>query len=170
MEIFDMSNTYKAYYDSEVGIIEITASDKGIKSLGFVETVKEGNQKSNEHIDECIKELNAYFRGNLKRFSVKLDWKGTEFQEKVWSYLLTIPFGKTASYNQVAIALGDKKAVRAVGTANGQNKIAIIVPCHRVIGSNGTLTGYAGGLWRKEWLLKHEGIMNFKNPEQIEMF
>ncbi|MBI9009655.1 MAG: methylated-DNA--[protein]-cysteine S-methyltransferase [Tenericutes bacterium] len=161
---------YKAYYDSEIGIIEITASEQGIKTLEFVETVGEGNQQGNEHIEKCIKELKDYFCGELKRFSVKLDWNGTEFQEKVWNYLLTIPFGKTVSYNQIAIALGDKKAVRAVGTANGRNNIAIIVPCHRVIGSDGKLTGYAYGIWRKEWLLKHEGIQNFKTPEQIELF
>ncbi|MCL4299245.1 MAG: methylated-DNA--[protein]-cysteine S-methyltransferase [Anaerolineae bacterium] len=104
----------------------------------------------------CLAQLDAYFKGEGREFSFKLEPAGTDFQKAVWRQLLTIPYGQTASYLDVARQVSNEKAVRAVGAANGQNPIAIIVPCHRVIGSNGQLTGYGGGLWRKAWLLNHE--------------
>ena len=105
---------------------------------------------------EAKAQILAYFKGTLKLFTLPLKTEGTDFQQKVWGELLNIPYGTTQSYGQLARKIGDVKSVRAVGTTNGKNRIAIIVPCHRVIGSDGSLTGYAGELWRKEWLLKHE--------------
>lgn len=112
-----------------------------------------------------MEELDAYFSGKLEEFKVPLKPSGSEFQEKVWNHLLKIPFAKTISYMQVAVQLGDVKSIRAVGTANGRNPIPIIIPCHRVIGSNGALTGYGGGLWRKKWLLDFE-----RKAKQGELF
>jgi len=103
-----------------------------------------------------LTQLDEYFKGKRRKFSVKLDLRGTVFQKRVWQALLKIPFGGTASYQDIAEAVGNRKAVRAVGNANGANPVAIIVPCHRVIGSDGSLVGYGSGLWRKRWLLSHE--------------
>lgn len=105
---------------------------------------------------QCIEQLIQYFNGQLQRFQLPLNQPGTVFQKEVWIELTQIPFAKTISYLELARRTGDSKATRAVANANGKNNIAIIVPCHRVIGSNGELTGYAGGLWRKKWLLEHE--------------
>ena len=105
---------------------------------------------------ETKKQLNAYFNSDLQNFNLPLNFIGTDFQKKVWTQLSTINFGKTTSYLQMAKNLGDPKCIRAAASANGKNPFAIIVPCHRVIGTNGSLTGYAGDLWRKEWLLNHE--------------
>ena len=104
----------------------------------------------------AAEQLRAYFAAELTRFDLELDLRGTEFQRRVWQKLLTIPFGKTTTYGRIAEELGDPKAVRAVGLANGRNPISIIVPCHRVVGADGSLTGYGGGLHRKQWLLAHE--------------
>ena len=109
--------------------------------------------------DQCILELDEYFYKGRKFFTVDLAPQGTEFQKKVWNELLTIPYGKTTSYEAVAIRIGNLKSIRAVGLANGQNPIAIIIPCHRVIGKGGELVGYGGGLDNKEWLLYHEGAL-----------
>ncbi len=116
----------------------------------------------NASIDLVMEELEAYFAGTLKTFSVPLLTPGTEFQNRVWESLRNIPYGEVRSYQEQAIAIGNPNAVRAVGTANGMNRIAIIIPCHRVIGSDGKLVGYGGGLWRKEWLLKHEKEWSLK--------
>lgn len=150
-----MGNLYTAYYSSPIGVIEVKGSLQGITSLYFVE---EGIISSNipECLKECINQLDEYFKGIRKDFTVKLQIDGTEFRKSVWNKLLDIPYGETCSYMDIAIAIGNKKAVRAVGGANHNNKISIIIPCHRVIGSTGNLTGYGGGLWRKEWLLNHE--------------
>ena len=107
-------------------------------------------------IIHCIEQLIQYFNGELRKFELPLNQPGTKFQQGVWNDLLTIPYGKTISYLDLAKMTGDKNATRAVANANGKNNIAIIVPCHRVIGSNRELTGYAGGLWRKKWLLELE--------------
>lgn len=147
-------------------MIKITGSENGIRSVDFVDeqASPEGvhsqkDSQSHPILDECVLQLDEYFKGERKEFTVKLNPEGTEFQKIVWNELLKNPFGRTVSYMELAKSIGDVKAIRAVGAANGKNKIAIIIPCHRVIGSNGKLTGYAGGLWRKEWLLKHEGIL-----------
>jgi len=114
----------------------------------------------NPHLDQLQGELQAYFAGQLKAFTVPLHTPGTEFQEAVWQSLQDIPCGETRSYKQQAIALDNPKAVRAVAAANGQNRVSIVIPCHRVIGADGSLTGYGGGLDRKKWLLDHEGARN----------
>jgi len=148
--------TYRAYYPSEVGLLEITATDRGIAGLRFVKNKTKAQSDSHPLLSECFRQLDEYFRGERKRFELKLKPEGTDFQKKVWDELRKIPFGKTASYAEVALAIGRPKAGRAVGGANGRNPIAVIIPCHRVIGSDGSLTGFGGGLWRKERLLKHE--------------
>lgn len=107
-------------------------------------------------LQEVVTQLSEYFEGKRKDFDLKLNPKGTEFQQKVWKALLEIPYGKTRTYLEQSKILGDVKAIRAVASANGKNPLWIVVPCHRVIGSDGSLTGYAGGLWRKKWLLEHE--------------
>lgn len=153
----------KIYYKSELGLLEIIATQTSICAVNFVDedTYKLDQLTTVSDIDcvnECIKQLKEYFLEKRKDFSLPLALEGTEFQQRVWQELLKIPFGETISYLQLSERLGNKKAIRAVGRANGRNPVAIIVPCHRVIGSDGSLTGYAGGLWRKEWLLKHEGL------------
>ena len=151
-----MMKKYKTYYKSEIGLIEIIGTENGILSVGFVEEKSKNSFEIHRCLEECIEQIDEYFRGKRKEFSVNLQLQGTDFQKEVWSQLMKIPFGETLSYKDVAASIGNEKAVRAVGNANGRNKIAIIIPCHRVIGSNGKLIGYASGVWRKEWLLLHE--------------
>jgi len=146
------------YMDSPLGLIEIEASDKGISRVDFID-IETHSLNTNSHTDACKKQLDEYFSCERRTFDLSLDQQyGTDFQRSVWGKLLEIPYGEQRAYRDIAEALNNPKAVRAVGAANGRNPIGIIVPCHRVIGSNGTLTGYAGGLERKAWLLKHEGI------------
>jgi methylated-DNA-[protein]-cysteine S-methyltransferase len=114
-----------------------------------------------------IQQLEEYFSGSRKEFDIPLDLQGTDFQKKVWTELLKIPYGTTISYKELAIRLGDLKCIRAAGTANGANPVSIIVPCHRVIGSDASLVGYGGGLWRKKWLLEHEGLSIVKGQLTI---
>jgi len=156
MEVFVVKEEYLAFYRSEIGWIKISATEEGVRSLYFVEDEEVFEIEPHPCLKECLEQLDEYFRGKRQSFSLKLLPEGTDFQQKVWKQLLKIPYGKTASYLDIAAALGDKNAVRAVGSANGKNPISIIVPCHRIIGRNGNLIGYGGGLWRKEWLLKHE--------------
>lgn len=149
-----MSKIYKIYYNSPIGIIEIKGTEEVILSIMYVDEVKPNEE--NELLIKCYNELKEYFKGKRKIFTVKVSLNGTEFQNKIWDELTKIPFGKTVTYKNMAESIGNSKAVRAVGNANGKNVLNIIVPCHRVIGSNGSLTGYGGGLWRKKWLLTHE--------------
>lgn len=116
---------------------------------------------------QCARELGEYFDGARKEFTFPVDQPGTEFQKRVWTELMKIPFGRTISYHELAVRLGDPKCIRAAGTANGKNNIAIVVPCHRVIGSDGSLTGYAGGIKKKEWLLRHEGSLPGMNQTSL---
>ncbi|MEZ5471709.1 MAG: methylated-DNA--[protein]-cysteine S-methyltransferase [Marinicella sp.] len=146
------------YLESPIGLIEITATDMGICGVYFIEN-SQHDYRPNHITALCRNQLQEYFSGNRKTFDLPLDQKGTQFQKDVWHQLLTINYGKTATYGDISQKIGNPKAVRAVGAANGKNPISIIVPCHRVIGANGTLTGYAGGLNRKKWLLQHEGIV-----------
>ena len=157
-----MSYAYKTM-KSPVGTLKLVASDKGLAAILWenddpkrvrLSPLKE--QKENPVLVETEKQLSDYFSGKLKSFSVQLDFQGTDFQKQVWQALLTIPFGETRSYAQIATQVGNPKSVRAVGAANGKNPISIIAPCHRVIGSNGKLTGFAGGLAAKAHLLKLE--------------
>ncbi len=150
-----MNNPQTAYYQSPVGLLEIKVADSFVTSVLFVEDQK-SNSDLNPILENTIEQLQQFFNGERKIFDLPLKQNGTDFQQNVWNELLTIPFGKTWSYLQLSKKVGDVKAIRAVGTTNGKNKLAIIVPCHRVIGSDGALTGYAGGLWRKQWLLDHE--------------
>lgn len=154
-----MNETYTAYYLSPIGTIELKGSNQGISSLEFIEEKLE-NTEVHDCLRECFSQLDEYFSGIREEFTIKLDIKGTAFREKVWQKLLDIPYGETCSYLDIAKAIGNPKSVRAIGGANHNNKISIIIPCHRVIGSDGNLIGYGGGLWRKEWLLNHE--KNFK--------
>ena len=153
-----MSQEHTAYYRSKIGLLEIIGAEQGIKEVSFAEVEPPDESAAEVHpcLQDCVRQLDEYFKGERQEFSLELAPDGTAFQQKIWHELMKIPFGKTVSYLDIARAVGDEKAVRAVGSANGRNKIVIIMPCHRVIGSNGQLTGYGGGLWRKEWLLDHE--------------
>ncbi len=158
-----MAENFTAYYRSPLGLLEIIGSDNGVSSILFVES-GEITATIPACLENCVSQLDEYFNGTRKEFSFKLDLQGTVFQKRVWQELLKIPFGKTVSYLDIALALGNRKSIRAVGGANGSNPLCIIVPCHRVIGTNGSLIGYGGGLWRKEWLLnfeKRSGQMSF---------
>jgi methylated-DNA-[protein]-cysteine S-methyltransferase len=148
--------TYFAYYESPIGLIEIGCSSKEVTSLFFVEA-RRPRTSTNDVCDEAVKQISEYFAGARQEFDLPIRLSGTEFQREVWQGLKGIPFGQTVSYGDLARTIGKPTAVRAVGAANGNNPVSIIVPCHRVIGSDGGLTGYGGGLERKEWLLKHEG-------------
>lgn len=145
-----------AYIASPVGILEIIGDAKGLVSVTFKDVSEEINNEIPSVLQEAVSQLSEYFEGKRPEFSLKLAPKGTDFQKKVWSELEEIPFGRTCSYQEIANKLGDPKVIRAAASANGKNPIAIIIPCHRVIGSDGSLTGYAGGLHRKKWLLEHE--------------
>jgi methylated-DNA-[protein]-cysteine S-methyltransferase len=149
---------------SPYGKLKLVASDKGLAAVLWenddprrvrLGALKPGSD--NRFLNEAEKQLKAYFAGRLKKFTVPLDFKGTDFQKSVWAALLTIPFGETRSYGEIARQIGRPEASRAVGAANGRNPISIITPCHRVLGSNGRLTGFAGGLEAKDHLLRHEG-------------
>jgi methylated-DNA-[protein]-cysteine S-methyltransferase len=148
--------TYTSYYSSPLGQLKIQCSDEHLQAVIFMKEEEEIQNDGHEILSASTKQLDEYFSGNRKHFDLPLLQSGTTFQQKVWDLLLQIPFGKTISYNDLSKQYGDLKAIRAVASANGRNNLAIIVPCHRVIGSNQSLTGYAGGLWRKKWLLEHE--------------
>ena len=150
-----MSILQTAYYQSPIGLIEIKVADNFVSSILFVEE-KGLNTGSHPLLKNCIEQLAQYFTGERKIIDFPIKQIGTDFQQKVWNELLNIPFGKTISYLHLSKKVGDIKAIRAVGTSNGKNRIVIVIPCHRVIGSDGSLTGYVGGLWRKQWLLNHE--------------
>jgi len=142
--------------NTPLGVTKISGDEKGIASVTILNANETLTDIIPEVLQDCACQLQEYFQGKRKRFSLKLNPKGTEFQNRVWSELQIIPFGKTVSYLELSKQLGDVKAIRAVANANGKNPLWIIVPCHRVIGSDGSLIGYAGGLHRKQWLLEHE--------------
>lgn len=150
-----MIQKYYYYYDSPIGILEIGTTEDELISILYVDEKRE-NTEQPEILKETIKQIQEYFNGTRKEFDIKFKLKGTEFQEKVWNALTDIPYGDTVSYKYIATKIGNEKAVRAVGNTNGRNIINIVVPCHRVIGANKSLTGYGGGLDKKSWLLKHE--------------
>lgn len=144
------------FIKSPLGFIKIVGDEHGIASISILDSEETLTTLIPNSLKLCVKQLQEYFDGNRTAFDLKLNPKGTEFQKKVWKELVKIPYGKTVSYLDLAKKLGDTKAIRAVAAANGKNPLWIIVPCHRVIGSDGSLTGYAGGLHRKQWLLNHE--------------
>lgn len=153
-----MDNLY--FYDTNLGIIGIKDNNKAITEIFFSKDKIGDNIKETDLIKECFRQLKEYFGGTRKEFNVPIEVKGTEFQNKVWKALLDIPYGETRSYKDIAIAVGNEKACRAVGMANNKNPISIIIPCHRVVGANGKLVGYGGGLDKKEKLLNIEKIDN----------
>ncbi len=151
-----MVSTITTEINTPLGPIKIEGSTAGISAITFIETKISETKEIPDCLQQAVKELEEYFRKDRKEFQVKLAPEGTQFQQRVWKELLQIPFGKTTSYQQMANSLGDPKVIRAAASANGKNPIAILIPCHRVIGTDGSLTGYAGGLHRKKWLLAHE--------------
>ncbi|WP_214795848.1 MULTISPECIES: methylated-DNA--[protein]-cysteine S-methyltransferase [unclassified Exiguobacterium] len=150
--------TYKLDMKTPIGVIEIVGTETVIQSILFVAREEAQSPESGipNVLRQCKEELAAYFHGDRMTFTFPTEQTGTTFQHDVWKALQTIPYAETASYRELAERVERPAAVRAVGATNGRNKLSIVVPCHRVIGSNGKLTGYAGGLWRKEWLLHHE--------------
>ena len=143
------------FIQTPLGIAKIVGDADGIAVISIL-SEGEISKKIPKELKECVSQLREYFDGQRNDFTFKLNPQGTDFQQKVWQELLNIPFGKTMSYLDLSKKLGDVKAIRAVASANGRNPLWIVVPCHRVIGTDGSLTGYAGGLWRKKWLLEHE--------------
>jgi len=142
--------------DTPLGIAKIIGDVDGIASVSILNSNEQVSDVIPDELQDCVYQLRDYFKGEREIFSLKLNPNGTDFQKRVWKQLEKIPFGKTISYLNLSKQLGDIKAIRAVANANGKNPLWIIVPCHRVIGSDGSLTGYAGGLSRKQWLLEHE--------------
>jgi methylated-DNA-[protein]-cysteine S-methyltransferase len=148
------------YLKTPLGTAKIVGDKNGIQSISILDEDTISNHLINVKtpfcLQECATQLEAYFNGERDHFNLTVNPKGTHFQKKVWKSLLKIPFGKTKSYLEQSTTLGDVKAIRAVASANGKNPLWIVIPCHRIIGSDGSLTGYAGGIWRKKWLLAHE--------------
>ena len=160
-----MQTNYYAFHNSPIGYLTIGVSSKGLARLSFGKQLLNNSKnvrwvQSEEHIRPYAAQLDRYFRGEARSFSFPLDLEGTPFQKKCWNALLDIPYGKTKSYGQVARQVGCPKASRAVGGANHRNPVAIVVPCHRVIASDGSMGGYGGGLKTKEYLLRLEGALS----------
>jgi methylated-DNA-[protein]-cysteine S-methyltransferase len=154
-----MSELHYTYYESPIGLLKIGGTEQFIGELTFVDNQDQltyGVPGVTEVMHECTEQLIEYFHGSRQKFDVPVNQEGTEFQIRVWKELMEIPYGKTISYMDMAKRLGDPKVIRAAAAANGKNPITIIVPCHRVIGSDRSLVGYSGGMWRKKWLLQHE--------------
>jgi methylated-DNA-[protein]-cysteine S-methyltransferase len=147
------------YYDycrSEIGLIEIGGTESEILSVAFVSRYR-AKHESHTAVREGVRQLKEYLFGARRAFDLPLGLRGTAFQIQVWRQVLAVPFGQAATYQDIADAIGNPRAVRAVGAANGRNPLPLFVPCHRIIGHDGRLVGYGGGLWRKKWLLRHEG-------------
>ncbi|MCQ4088274.1 methylated-DNA--[protein]-cysteine S-methyltransferase [Saccharibacillus sp. JS10] len=169
---------HRLLYKSPLGELTIEGTSDHIYSILFNElelpvelsTIEHQHEGQDETSDfpevmlRCRDQLDEYFRGERFVFDFPIYYTGTPFQQAVWTELATVPYASSRSYKDLAIAVGSEKAVRAVGSANGRNKLSIVLPCHRIVGSNGKLTGYAGGLWRKEWLLQHEALFAPKSP------
>lgn len=149
---------FEAYYKSPIGHLRIISNDTDIIKIEFSDEYFKMKMVPVQ-IQNCISQLDEYFKGKRKEFNIRINPSGTEFQGKVWNQLCKIPYGKTISYIEQAKQFGDEKAIRAIASANGKNPIPIIIPCHRVIGYNGKLNGYAGGILKKQWLLEHEGAI-----------
>lgn len=158
------------YLTTPIGNIEIITDDQHIHSIEFFDDEIPADYQEPVHNKVsrlCVDQLTEYFNGTRTDFSLPIHINGTEFQNRVWHKLLEIPFGKTISYSTLANRLGDPKCIRAAASANGRNPFVIVVPCHRVIGKDGSLTGYGGGLWRKKWLLEHEKVEGFVNQPEL---
>jgi methylated-DNA-[protein]-cysteine S-methyltransferase len=163
-----MEKLHVSYLESPVGLIKIVASEQYVVSVTYPRK-KSDDENPNEATRTCMDQLHEYFNGSRKLFDIPVRAKGTEFQVRVWEELMKVPFGTRTTYVDLARKLGDPKYTRAVGLANSRNRISIIVPCHRVVGRDGKLTGYAGGLWRKHWLLKHESMVEGMT-HQLDLF
>jgi methylated-DNA-[protein]-cysteine S-methyltransferase len=150
---------FSAILNTPIGDIQLLASNYNLTHLFFAKDIQPIVEKQNDVILEASTQLNNYFADTLSTFDLPLAPNGTVFQKQVWQLLQSIPFGQTKNYLQMATQLGDPLAIRAMATANGKNPIPIIIPCHRVIGSNGKLVGFSGGLDKKQWLLMHEGAL-----------
>lgn len=155
-----MESKQTAYYKTPLGIAEIIGDNEGIISITVVDDEIKNSEATPSCLQDCVQQLDEYFRGTRTEFDLKLNPQGTDFQQRVWKELLNVPFGKTRTYLEQSKKLGNVKAIRAVASANGKNPLWIVIPCHRIIGSDGSLTGYAGGIWRKKWLLEHENPSN----------
>jgi len=151
-----MVNTFKITIETPIGFLEITTNHHFLLSVSFVDNNQTHSDFQPDILIETVNQIRAYFDGARKEFNLNLQPAGTNFQIKVWEQVRNVPFGKTASYLEIAKLTGSKNNTRAIGMANGKNPIPIIIPCHRIIGANGKLTGYAGGLEKKRWLLNHE--------------
>ena len=149
-------NLNHTFLQAPFGMLRIESTDGQISSIQRVDRSEIATSKMSPVLEQCIEQLNRYFEGTCTTFDLPIRLEGTEFQKEVWQHLENIPFGKTTTYGTIAKQCGDFKKNRAVGMANGQNPVAIVIPCHRVIGADGSLTGYAGGLEMKKWLLAHE--------------
>jgi len=146
----------KAHLKTPLGIAEITGDKDGVSQIKIIDGEPSLTKDIPKELTKAVEQINAYFEEGLTQFDFAINPEGTDFQKRVWVNLLKIPFGKTISYLELSKITGDVKAIRAVAAANGRNPLWIVIPCHRVIGSDGSLTGYAGGVWRKKWLLEHE--------------
>ncbi len=149
--------TYQSYLETPIGYLRILSNGDGITEIKFQDT--DGPEDPDIHTESARTQLKEYFEGSRNKFDLVLQQDGTQFEQQVWNELTTIPYGSTTNYGTIAKKIGDKNFSQAVGHANGKNPIAIVIPCHRVIGSDNKLVGYAGGLQRKQWLLKHEGAL-----------
>lgn len=156
-----MQDAFTTYYQSPVGLLQIAGTAQFLSEVKFIDEPEKVTAKTESNAlppmaIQVVEQLIEYFHGQRRFFELPISQQGTAFQQKVWSELMNIPFGKTISYLELSRRLGDPLVIRAAAAANGKNNVAIIVPCHRVIGSNNQLVGYAGGLPRKKWLLQHE--------------
>lgn len=154
-----------AFLKTPVGIAKIEGDELGIQSISVLDAQENTPEAIPVVLEDCAYQLREYFEGVRKKFNLPLQPQGSDFQKRVWDELLQIPYGKTMTYLELSKKMGDEKAIRAIAAANGKNPLWIVVPCHRVIGSDGSLVGYAGGLWRKKWLLEHE-----QAAEQLALF
>lgn len=154
-------------YEAPFGVLTVVGSDRGIRFVMFnndahpkpLEQLQISDTEIHDTVNVAISQLEEYFDGSRRSFDLPLDLRGTEFQVEAWNALADIPYGQTASYGQQAASIGRPKAVRAIGGANGRNPVAIVLPCHRIVGADGSLTGFGGGIEVKKWLLDHEQAM-----------
>lgn len=157
-----------AHYRSPIGIVKIDEIEGRISSITVLDEEVELSEPKTEVSKLAVQQLHEYFAGKRSTFDFPCNQPGTPFQKQVWQELSKVGFGSTQSYLQLSVQFGNPLAIRAIASANGKNKLWIVVPCHRIIGKNGELTGYAGGLWRKKWLLQHEATLTGK--AQTELF
>lgn len=154
--VFLYLSLMEIFVQTPIGMLQICGDENGINSLRIVDEFHNDSIEIPSYFKDCVLQLKEYFEKKRTNFSFKINPSGSPFQQKVWGELSNIPYGKTISYLELSKKIGNTKAIRAVASANGKNPLLIVIPCHRVIGSDGSLTGYAGGLWRKQWLLEHE--------------